>query len=421
MLGDSQRLSRGMRQVHRHDNGALVCVDQNPATPLASISIRIGGGSAADPVGRSGLAHLFEHLFFTGTRRIGRDGYTRAVQDLGAECNAATSVSSTKFYETFSAELLAEVVGLETERFGGTVEYLTEAVLEREKAVVRRERSQRVEGTPYGDALEHLYRLLHGDTPLGRLPVGIAEEIDPITLEDCASHFRRCFRGGRITVAVSGNVDLDEAVTHTATLVDVFAGGDAAPTVPVVPAQPTGAVREVVGNLPPRVYLGYRLPPAESPVYDEVRLASYLLGKGQGSWLNRHLVGDGSVVSAVRISTLTRIAAPSVGVIEARPAAGVDIDRVRDRLRSCLAGLDDSVVGLADVARASAYYQGSWYADDDTTRGRADGLSLALLRSGDAGRYERELEPATRFGVADMAAALGYWGADRIAGEVVYR
>jgi hypothetical protein len=132
-------------------------------------------------------------------------------------------------------------------------------------------------------------------------------------------------------------------------------------------------------------------------------------------------VGDGSVVSAVRISTLTRIAAPSVGVIEARPAAGVDIDRVRDRLRSCLAGLDDSVVGPADVARASAYYQGSWYADDDTTRGRADGLSLALLRSGDAGRYERELEPATRFGVADMAAALGYWGADRIAGEVVYR
>jgi predicted Zn-dependent peptidase len=403
----------------RHGNGVTACVDERPGSPLAAISIRIEGGSGDDPIGRSGLAHLFEHLLFAGTPSVGRDLYMAAVYDAGAFCRATTGVSWNTFSTICAPDAVPEILRLETDRFAATVPYLTAAVVDREKQVVRRERAQRVDTAPYGDALERLFPLLYGPSPYSRIPVGIDGEVDSITLDDCVGHFSRGYGGGRVSIVASGAVAAEAVGDDLARLMNVFPRGER-------PVREFGTVPgpapliEVPTTLPPRIYLGFRLPAAHETAFDEARLGAYLLGKGEGSLLRRLLVGASpAVLSDVKVKTLTRAGIPSAGIIEATPADGVPVTGARAAIRRVLDEVSGTPIATADAERARADFRRSWYRDDDSIRGRADGLSLALLRSADPGRYARELDVAAPDPEA-ISRAAGWWASERIAGEVVY-
>jgi predicted Zn-dependent peptidase len=406
--------------VLRYATGASACVDERPGTGLACLSIRIAGGSGDDPPGRSGLAHLFEHLLVTGTPSVGRDRYLSVVQDCGAQFRATTGASWTTFSTLCAADALPEILRLETDRFATTIGFLTEPVVEREKQVVRRERAQRVDTAPYGDALERLFPMLYGRSGYGRIPVGIDAEVAAITLGDCVDHFRTGYAGGRIAVALSGDVVTGEVADSLAALMGVLPPGDGrAGDGGTVTPETVSA--EVPTTLPPKLYLGFRLPPADEAAFDQARLGAYLLGKGDGSLLRRSLMHtEPAVLSDVQVKTLTRLGVPSAGIVEAVPAEGVPVATARAEVRRVLGEVAAGPVDDADADRARADFRRSWHRDDDAIRGRADGLSLALLRSGDPARYDRELDAAASARPDLIRAAVGWWAPDRVVCEVVY-
>jgi zinc protease len=418
------RADDGAYALLRHDNGATACVDPRPDSALTCVSIRVAGGSGGDPIGKSGLAHLFEHLLFAGTPRIGRDMYLSAIQDEGVECKATTGASWTTFSTICSPDATMDVLRLEIDRFANTVPYLDADVLEREKKVVRSERAQRVDSAPYGDALEHLFGILYGSSPFGRIPVGIHDDIDSITLDDARTYFTDGYAADRIAIAVSGPValtDVGEAIGELLSVfpaAGVFRAGE--PTEPDVPPAPL--VREVASGLPAKVYLGYLLPSADRSDFDDARLGSYLLGRGEGGYLRRTLVdGADAILGDVKVKTLTRVGASSVGIIEATPLDGVPTDAVRFEIRAALDAVIAAPMDAGDVERAKADYRRAWYRDDDTTRGRSDGLSLAMLRSGRPSRYGEELDPVTAADPERAHRAVALWASTNIVGEVIYR
>jgi zinc protease len=403
----------------RHDNGVTACVDERPGSPLAGLSIRIEGGSEDDPIGRSGLAHLLEHLLFAGTPSVGRDRYMAAMCDAGASCRATTGVSWSTFSTICAPDAVPEILRLETDRFSATVPYLTGPVVDREKQVVRRERAQRVDTAPYGDALERLFPLLYGPSAHSRIPVGVDIEVDSITLDDCVGHFSRGYGGGRVSIVLSGAVAASAVGDDMTRLMNVFPGGER-PIREFVTVPGPAHVVEVPTTLPPRIYIGFRLPAAHETAFDEARLGAYLLGKGEGSLLRRLLVGASpAVLSDVKVKTLTRAGIPSAGIIEATPSDGVPVAEAGAAIRRALDGVTRTPIASADAERARSDFRRSWYRDDDSIRGRADGLSLALLRSGDPARYARELDVAAPDPEA-ISRAAGWWASERIAGEVVY-
>lgn len=406
----------------RHVNGGAACIDERPRASLACLSIRIGGGSGADPSGKSGLAHLFEHLLFTGTARIGRDMYMAAVADEGAQCQARTGASWMNFFTLCSSHVVHKILELEVERFSGTISYLDESVLEREKRVVCNERSQRVDSAPYGDALEHLLGVLYGDTLLSRIPVGINEEIRSITLDDCVRYFTQRYAGEHINIAVSGDLAAADIREPMLELLNAFPPAGPSEGSDFVPPSPNDPVRFLDTELPPKIYLGYLLPSAADAAFDEARLGAYFLGKGENAYLRRKLVGaPDAVMTDVRIKTLTRLGTSSAGVIEAVPLNGIPVSDARARLRCVLDGVANVPFAAEELVRAKAEYSRSWHREDDTTRGRADGLSLALLRSGRPSRYFDELKPTARTGPDFIAQILSWWDSSQIVGEVVYR
>ena len=409
----------GDTMVMTHDNGARACVDSRPDRGLIALSVRVAGGAAVDPLGKSGLAHLFEHLMCTGTRRLGRDGFRAAIEDEGASSRARTGVSWTTFSTICTAGAAQKVLDLEIERFGQTTAFLDSVVIEREKSVVLRERSQRLDGAPYGNALEHLLRMLYGDSPYGRLPVGIAHEVRSLTKAECLGYFARAYAAPNIAIAVSGDVAASELTASLDQLMDSFPAGRAEDAEPA--AAPSGErVHQLNADLPPKLYLGYLLPAADQVAFDRARLGAYLLGKGEGSYLRQILINRNQpVLSDVKISTLTRVGMPSAGVIEAVPADGVPVGTARGALLSSLDEIASRTFAPTDINRAQADYRRSWYRDDDTVLGRANGLSLGLLRSADPARYYQELDPA-ELAPALIPAALEWWNSRRIAGEVIY-
>jgi predicted Zn-dependent peptidase len=408
----------GAYTLLRHDNGAVACVDRRPDSALTCVSIRIAGGSGADPIGRSGLAHMFEHLLFAGTPGIGRDMYMSAIEDEGAGCKATTGASWTTFSTICSPDATRDVLRLEIDRFANTVPYLDAEVLEREKKVVRSERAQRVDSAPYGDALEHLFGVLYGPSPYARIPVGIHDDIAAITLDDAQTYFADGYAAPRIAIAVSGPVAT--GIDHTiGELLGVFPTGSDLPPAPAS-GDPAVRVREVASRLPAKLYLGYLLPSADRPEFDDARLGSYLLGRGDGGHLRRRLVdGADAILGDVKVKTLTRVGVPSVGIIEATPLDGVPVDAARAGIRGALDALLEAPLDADDVERAKADYRRAWYRDDDTARGRSDGLSLAMLRSGRPSRYAEELDPVT--GTRRSYDAVAWWAAANIVGEVIYR
>lgn len=413
--------------VIRHENGAIACIDPRPSSRLACVSIRVKGGSDSDPLGKSGLAHLFEHLLFAGTPRFGRDMYMAAIEDEGAYPWAKTGASWITFSTVCSPDVTPKILAMETERFARTVSFLTAPVIEREKLVVRNERSQRVDSTPYGDALEHLLGKLYRHPTFGRIPVGIDDEVASISLDDCMEYFGRAFCAEHVNIAVSGNV-VPHEISHAITcLMGAFPveGKPAAEPRRRQTGSSSGPEAEVFivpTKLPPKIYVGYLLPSAEQAAYDEARVAAYLLGKGQGSYLQRELVDHReAVLRQVQVKTLTRVGVPSVGIIEATPREGVPTESARHELRRVLGALESTGIGAGDAERARASYLRSWYHEDDTVRGRCDGLSLALLRSGSPSRYLRELIPAAHGGPVLLRRALDWWKPDRIAAEVIYQ
>lgn len=285
-------------------NGLEVLLSEDHRVPLVSVEIWYHVGAKNEVPGRSGFAHLFEHIMFQGSRNVAEDTYFQYLEAAGAPLiNGTTDFDRTNYFETVPANQLELALWLESDRMGFLLDTLTRERLDNQIAVVRKERQQSTENVPYGVAEEQFFKALFpAPHPYNGVVIGSHEDLAAATLDDVKAFFRTWYAPNNATIAIVG--DIDKAATKQ--LVEKYFGsiprGEDPPptnvTTAPIAAEKRLALTDEVEQA--KVYFGWITPAAFQPGDAELQLASNLLTSGKSSRLYKALVLDQQIATAVQ-------------------------------------------------------------------------------------------------------------------------
>ncbi|MFC9976300.1 M16 family metallopeptidase [Spirillospora sp. NPDC127200] len=375
--------------LHEHTlgNGLRVVVCEDHVVPLAAVNIWYGVGSRHEVAGRTGLAHLFEHLMFQGSANVAEGEHAALLESAGATFNASTSFERTNYYETVPVSHLELALWLEADRMGTLPAALTQANLDNQRDVVKNERRQRYDNQPYGTAFERLCRLTFpAGHPYAHTPIGSMEDLDATTLEDCADFFRTWYAPGNAVLSIVGDVDPEAAI---AAVERYFGGLPAGPTPP--PARPgdLGPLTEVRGekvdeDVPSPAYFAmFPLPTDGGSDIEAAELAVEILGGGSGSRLYDRMVRRDQIATEVWAGVTRLAGGPSLAIVD---AIGPDAEKIAAVLDEELARFAEHGPDADETARATAQAERGFLEQTETVTGLANGLSQNATQFGDPAR-----------------------------------
>lgn len=201
-------------EKYKLENGLEVILYQNKNLPLVAVNIWYKAGSSNEVKGKTGIAHLFEHMMFQGSQNVPKEMHFRYIQEAGGTLNGSTSFDRTNYYEKLPSNYLELALWLESDRMGYFLPALTQEKLDNQKDVVRNERLERYDNQPYGLAWELLITNLYPEGhPYSWSTIGSIEDISSYTMEDVKSFFRKYYSPGNASLVVAG--DFDSAKTKS--------------------------------------------------------------------------------------------------------------------------------------------------------------------------------------------------------------
>jgi predicted Zn-dependent peptidase len=373
---------------HRLANGLRVVLSEDHLTPVAAVCLWYDVGSRHEVKGRTGLAHLFEHLMFQGSASVKGNGHFELVQGAGGSLNGTTSFERTNYFETMPAHQLELALWLEADRMGGLLAALDQESLDNQRDVVKNERRQRYDNVPYGTAFERLTAMAYPDGhPYHHTPIGSMADLDAASLEDARNFFRTYYAPNNAVLAVAGDID----PRQTLGWIEKYFG-----TIPSHDGKPTprdGSLPDVMGrelrevlheDVPSRALMAaYRLPSDGEQVCDAADLALTVLGGGESSRLHNRLVRrDRSAVGA-GFGLLRLAGAPSLGWLDVKASSGVEIPDIEAAVDEELARFAQEGPTPEEMERAQAQLEREWLDRLATVGGRADELCRFAVLFGD--------------------------------------
>ena len=277
-------------------NGLALCLAPDPSNPLVAVSLWYRVGSADERPGRTGLAHLFEHLMFQGSAHVEKGQHIGLIQAAGGRANAATGMDRTYFYERLPAHQLELALWLEAERLGHLLEALDQAKLDNQRDVVRNERRLRIDNQPYGDDEERINQLLYPEHhPYGHEIIGSMEDLAAASLDDVAAFFNAYYAPNNAVLSIAGGFEPEHALDLVTKHFGRLRPNPDRPAAPAFAAHGERAtplyaeVTDASVRLG-RVYLAYPIPPFGGVEWDALEVAADLLARGRGARLYAGLV-----------------------------------------------------------------------------------------------------------------------------------
>ena len=372
-------------EVHVLENGLRVILQPDRAAPLVTAHVMYHVGSKDERRGRTGFAHLFEHLLFQGSEHVPREGHFKYIQDAGGTLNGSTWFDRTNYFETLPANELDLALWLESDRMGWFKPGITQEKLDNQREVVKNERRQSYENRPYGLAFETVLRNAYPEGHPYRHPtIGYMEDIDEASLEDVREFFDLHYGPNNATLVVVGDIDPPVALER----VKRWFGDIPARPVPGRVRVPSplgrGEVREVLPDRVqvPRVYLMFHSPSFNEPGFEATDVLTFLLADGNSSRLRKALVYERQIAAEVSAFTWpTEKVGMCFAVATARP--GVDPTSLETAVRDVLDELrtggatDEELEGAKNRARRSLVGQLASFGD------RADSIAHAAVLRGD--------------------------------------
>ena len=389
---DSLALPPMKIEQHRLKNGLRVVLAEDHSRPVANLQICYHVGSRDERPGRTGFAHLFEHLMFRGSKNVGPEEHMRLVREAGGELNAYTSFDVTVYWETFPSNYLDRMLWLEADRMASldiSVENFT-----KEREVVKEERRVNYETPPYGrlmeDVLSHTYEVY----PYKHPPIGSMEDIDAAAVEDVRQFHATYYRPNNATLVLVGDFDSREAL---ALIEKRFGGIPAGAPPPRVEAEEPErkAPREVRVRYPnaplAAVVTSYLLPPVSHPDRHALEIAAAILSNGQSSRLYRRLVyEERAAVSSFGQGQF--FMGPSFFFGAAIANQGKDAGELAASLEAVLAGMREKPVTEEELEKARNQFIARFVTGRESMQAKADFLAQCAVQLGDPERYNTELE-----------------------------
>jgi predicted Zn-dependent peptidase len=373
---------------HRLGNGLRLVLSEDHLNPVAAICLWYDVGSRHEVRGRTGLAHLFEHLMFQGSAQVEGNGHFELVQGAGGSLNGTTSFERTNYFETMPAHQLELAFWLEADRMGSLLAALGEESLQNQRDVVKNERRQRYDNVPYGTAFERMIALAYPEGhPYHHTPIGSMADLDAVTLDDARAFFRANYAPDNAVLAVVGDIDPEQ----TRRWVEKYFGS-IPPSDGKVPPR-DGALPDIIGaeyraeireEVPARALMAaYRMPPDGTRDCDAAELALTVLGEGMSSRLYNRLVRRDRTAVTAGVGLMRLAGAPSLGWLDVKASSGAGIPQIEAAIDEELARLGAEAPGAGEMDRAQALVEREWLDRLGTVAGRADELCRYALLFGD--------------------------------------
>ncbi len=309
-------------------NGLTVILHEDHSVPLVAVNVWYHVGSAREKPGRTGFAHLFEHLMFEGSAHVKEGEFDTLLEETGGDNNGSTTPDRTNYWITVPSNALELALFLESDRMGYLLDAMTPAKVDGQRDVVKNERRQSYENRPYGMAELVLDELLWPEGHPYHWPtIGYMEDLSAASYDDVVAFYKAFYAPGNAVLVIAGDID----PARTRALVERWFG-EIRPGPPVEPLVPPPAglkqvKRRVLQDRVqlPRLYLAWPTPPQFAPGDAELDVVAQLLAGGKASRLYRRLVYERQIAQDVRAFQASAALGSSFTiVVTARPPKGTD-------------------------------------------------------------------------------------------------
>lgn len=403
-------------------NGLHVILHEDHTVPLATVNMWYHVGSARERPGRTGFAHLFEHLMFEGSAHVKEGEFDSLLEGAGATNNGSTNGDRTNYFIDGPSNALELALFLESDRMGYLLESMTPQRVDGQRDVVKNERRQSVENAPYGMASIELDALLYPEGHPYRWPtIGYMEDLTAASYEDVVEFFRKYYQPANASLVIAGDID----PVRTRALVEKWFGDVKPGTGPVPPidsprAQLTEVKRKTIEDRVqlPRLYISWLTPAHYAPGDAELDIVSHILAGGKNSRLYRRLVYDMQIAQDVTaFQASAALGSQFQVVVTARPAdGGATSEALLARIRSIvdeeIATLQKTPPSPREFERAINQVEASFYNRMESVggfSGKGNQLNAYYFATGNPDYFNEDLARYRALTAADVQAAAAFW------------
>jgi zinc protease len=402
-------------QLFTLKNGLTVILHRDASVPVVAVNVWYHVGSANERPGRTGFAHLFEHLMFEGSKNVREGAFDTLLEAAGATNNGSTNNDRTNYYIDLPANALELALFLESDRMGYLLDTMSPERVNGQRDVVKNERRQSYENRPYGMASLEIDKMLWPEGhPYSWPTIGYMEDLTAATHDDVVAFFKQYYAPGNATLVIAGDIEF----ARTRALVEKWFGGIPGTPAPVTPitapaAVLTGVKRQTMKDRVqlPRIYLGWLTPRTYAPGDAALDLVSSVLTGGKNSRLYKRLVYEMQAAQDVSAFQQSGALGSSFLVVAtARPGRSIAdiqkvIDEELDRLRR-------EPPDAREVERAINQIEASFYRRMERVggfAGKADQLNAYFMAGGIPDYFAEDLARYTSLSAKDVQAAIVRW------------
>ena len=363
------------------DNGLFVTLSEDHTTPIVAVNLWYHVGSANEKPGRTGFAHLFEHMLFQGSAHVGSSEHFELIQRAGGTLNGSTWLERTNYFETVPSNELALALWLEADRMGELLPAMTQEKLDMQRDVVKNERRWSVDNQPYGTMLEKMQELVFpASHPFQHSLIGSMEDLSAASLDDVAHFFATYYTPDNAVLSIAGDFDAQEARKLVNEYFEPISRGNERPPLPPMNLPPVfgSRLREVVhDNVSlPRLFMAFRSPVFGSEKYYAASVTSAVLGMRKGSRLQRSLVRERQVAADAGAFTFDLAKGTDLLIVDVTARPETSATRLEEEVEREIDVVHREGVTEAEVKRAAALIETDLLASLQTAGERADRLSM---------------------------------------------
>lgn len=388
------------------NNGLDVIFHVDRSDPVVAVALTAHVGSAREKAGRTGFAHMFEHLLFLESENLGKGGLDKLSARIGGSgANGSTSRDRTNYFQTVPKDALEKMLWAEADKLGWFINTVTDPVVEKEKQVVKNEKRQGVDNAPYGHTSYVIGKALYPvDHPYNWQVIGSLDDLQRATLADVKEFFRRWYVPNNVTLVVAGDFDPAQAKAWVEKYFNEIKRGEDVSSLHKRP----GVVKATVkffheDNFATLPELTREWPGVEFYHPDSYPLAvlTQYLSQGKKAPFYKVLVEDKKLTDEVTMFSQTSELAGEIE-LSARAFPGQDLDDVSKAMDEAFAKFEKEGISEKDLNRIKAGQETQFYTSLSSVLGKAFQLAQYNIFAGDPGYVEKDIKNILAVTPADV-------------------
>ncbi len=387
-------------------NGLRVILSKDQSTPVVSVAVYYDVGSRNENEGRTGFAHLFEHMMFQGSENVPKAAHFQHIFNAGGTMNGTTSTERTNYFETLPANYLPLALWLESDRMYSLK--VTQENLDNQRNAVQEEKRLRYDNQPYINAFLRINELIFKNPANAHSTIGSMEDLDAATIDDVRKFFRVFYAPNNAVLSIVGDFDEQEARSLVEKYFEEIPSQPDPPSVDVSEPGEVARTQEIYYDKlapAPAFVLGWKIPARRTPDYYALTLAAELLFEGDSSRLYQKLVkGEESIVSIQ--GGVDERRGPSAWYIFALPKPGEEVAVIRQQIFDEIEGLGTLGPSEAEMEKLRNSLCNDAVRGRQSTMYRAQRIAEYALYDGDPHLIDSELTQYLRITAGDIKDAV---------------